>query len=107
MFGFISIEGYALFLSSSTEFDHISVPAQYGNVYAIQNLSAKFRIAARHCGEDKLILEKRKEVYEEAKQKNPERWASGKTRNWEPIQEVALNPSKRKEEAFLCEKKSA
>ena len=52
-------------------------------------------------------MEKRKEVYEEAKQKNPERWASGKTRNWEPIQEVALNPSKRKEEAFLCEKKSA
>ena len=63
--------------------------------------------ASRHCGEDKLIFEKRKEVYEEAKRKNPARWASGKIRTWEPIQEVALNPSKRKEEVFSCEKKSA
>ena len=63
--------------------------------------------ATRHFGEDKLILEKRKEVYEEAKQKNPSRWASGKTRIWEPIQEVALNPSERKEEASSCKRKSA
>ena len=48
--------------------------------------------ASRHSGEDELILEKRKEVYEEAKKKNPMRWALGKIRNWEPIQEVALNP---------------
>ena len=63
--------------------------------------------ASRHCGADKLILEKRKEVYEEAQQRNPSRWASGKTRTWEPIQEVALNPSGQKKEAFVCEKKSA
>ena len=63
--------------------------------------------ASRHCGEDTLILEKRKEVYEEAQQKNPSRWASGKTRTWEPIQEVALNPSGRKEVALSDEKKSA
>ncbi len=63
--------------------------------------------SSRHYGEDKLILEKRKEVYEEAKQKNPIRWASGKARNWEPISEVTLNPSKRKEEASPCAKGSA
>jgi len=63
--------------------------------------------ASRHCGEDKLILGKRKEVYEEAKQKNPARWASGKTRTWEPIQKVALNPSKHKQEASSGQKKSA
>jgi len=62
---------------------------------------------SRHSGEDELILEKRKEVYEEAKKKNPMRWASGKIRNWEPIQEVALNPSKRKEEPSSGERKSA
>ena len=63
--------------------------------------------SSRHYGEDILILEKRKEVYEEAKQKNPIRWASGKTRNWEPISEVTLNPSKHKEEASPCERRSA
>lgn len=62
---------------------------------------------SRHYGEDKLILEQRKEAYEVAKQKNPSRWASGKIRIWEPIQEVVLNPSGRKEESFSCEKKSA
>ena len=62
---------------------------------------------SRHWGADKLILEKRKEVYEEARKKNPTRWASGKTRTWEPIQEVALNPSGRKEVALSDEKKSA
>ena len=63
--------------------------------------------ASRHSGEDELILEKRKEVYEEAKKKNPVRWASGKIRNWEPIQEVALNPLKRKEDPYSGERKSA
>ncbi len=63
--------------------------------------------ASRHSGEAELILEKRKEVYEEAKKKNPMRWASGKIRNWEPIQEVALNPSKCKEEASSGKRKSA
>ncbi len=63
--------------------------------------------SSRHYREDTLILEKRKEVYEEAKQKNPIRWASGKTRNWEPISEVTLNPSKHKEEASPCERRSA
>lgn len=44
----------------------------------------------RHTGKDKKILEKRKQVYELAKQKNPARW-SKKTRNWEWVSEVFLN----------------
>jgi transposase InsO family protein len=45
---------------------------------------------SRHTGEAEQILMKRKEVYEEAKRRNPSRW-SGTTRNWEPIGEVRLN----------------
>ena len=63
--------------------------------------------ASRHYGEDKQILETRKEVYEEAKQKNPLRWVSGKTRNWNMISEVRLNPVKKKEELSSYERKSA
>jgi putative transposase len=47
----------------------------------------------RHDGLDVAILEQRKDVYEEAKKKNPSRW-SGKTRNWEAVQTVQLNPCK-------------
>ncbi len=45
----------------------------------------------RHQGLDKQILARRKQVYEDAKQQHPERWA-GDTRNWSPIEEVWLNP---------------
>ena len=45
----------------------------------------------RHTGQDTVVLERRKTVYEAAKRQHPERW-SGKTRNWEPILEVSLNP---------------
>jgi putative transposase len=47
----------------------------------------------RHRGEDKTILKKRHELYEQAKQKRPERW-SGKTRNWEAVGAVNLNPER-------------
>lgn len=49
--------------------------------------------AQRHRGEDKMILKKRHELYEQAKQKRPERW-SGNTRNWEPVGAVNLNPER-------------
>lgn len=49
--------------------------------------------AERHRGEDKAILAKRHELYEQAKKRNPNRW-SGETRNWEPVGTVALNPRK-------------
>lgn len=46
--------------------------------------------ASRHAGRDKAILEKRKEIYEQAKIKNPNRWSRG-IRNWSKIEEVFLN----------------
>jgi putative transposase len=49
--------------------------------------------AQRHRGEDKEVLARRHAVYEAAKAKRPERW-SGKTRNWEPIGAVMLNPER-------------
>jgi transposase InsO family protein len=45
----------------------------------------------RHSGQDAQILRARRRVYEEAKAQHPERW-SGRTRNWELIAEVWLNP---------------
>lgn len=51
----------------------------------------------RHNGQDAEILAKRKEVYERAKQKNPERW-TGETKDWSEIKEVHLNPEKGKTE---------
>ena len=45
---------------------------------------------ARHNEEDQAILTKRAQIYELAKQKNPCRW-SGKTRNWDRVEEVLLN----------------
>ncbi len=45
----------------------------------------------RHNCEDKQILDYRHEVYEAAKKEHPERW-TGKTRNWNFIQKVYLNP---------------
>lgn len=45
----------------------------------------------RHTGEDRQILAHRKQVYQKAKQNQPNRW-SQEIRNWEPIKEVHLNP---------------
>ncbi len=44
-----------------------------------------------HTGAHLAILERRKNVYEAAKAKHPERW-SRSTRNWAPNEKVALNP---------------
>jgi len=52
----------------------------------------------RHTGEDKKILARRKQVYQQAKLKHPERW-SGEIRNWDEIGEVYLNPEKEKNKA--------
>ena len=48
--------------------------------------------ASRHRGEDKAILAARAALYEQHKQKRPERW-SRNTRDWRPAGDVALNPS--------------
>jgi putative transposase len=47
----------------------------------------------RHDGNADAILAKRKAVYEQARQRHPERW-SGKTRAWDAPMEVVLNPAK-------------
>ncbi|WP_235811759.1 IS3 family transposase, partial [Pseudomonas syringae] len=49
--------------------------------------------AERHRGQDQQILAQRHELYEQARKKSPERW-SGRTRNWEPIGTVLLNPDR-------------
>lgn len=45
----------------------------------------------RHRRLDVEILERRRQVYEQARQAKPDRWA-GKTRNWSPVDVVTLNP---------------
>ena len=49
----------------------------------------------RHVGEDIAILEKRKEVYQRAKQRNPKRWSKS-VRDWSPAMLVMLNPDKKR-----------
>ena len=46
----------------------------------------------RHAGEDHEVLKRRTAVYEEARERNPERW-SGNIRNWTHNGEVVLNPA--------------
>lgn len=50
--------------------------------------------ASRHYGEDQIILDNRKAVYEQARNKNPIRWTKG-TRNWSRPNTVELNPGRR------------
>lgn len=50
----------------------------------------------RHTGRDRDLLEARKQVYEEAKNRHPERW-SREIRNWDIEPEVWLNPVNDKE----------
>lgn len=49
--------------------------------------------ASRHTGSDEDILARRRQVYETARRRHPERW-SRDTRNWERISVVRLNPEK-------------
>ena len=49
--------------------------------------------AQRHCGEDGRILAMRHELYQQAKAQHPLRW-SERTRNWEPVGAVDLNPER-------------
>ena len=49
--------------------------------------------AQRHAGEDHAILAARHDLYLRARALNPARW-SGKTRNWDPVGAVTLNPER-------------
>lgn len=64
--------------------------------YNKEHLHSKLKYVTpetRHRGEDEAVLLRRKEVYEEAKKRHPERW-SGETRNWNPEKVVYLNKPK-------------
>ena len=75
--------------------------------YNTDHLHSEIRFVTpddRHYGREEAILNKRKEVYDQARQKNPNRW-TGQTRNWEPVEIVRLNPEKeRPSEKDLCSK---
>ena len=64
------------------------------NWYNNEHLHSAIRFITpeqRHAGKDEEILTNRKEVYKQAKLKNPNRW-SGEIRNWDAVKEVYLNP---------------
>ncbi len=52
--------------------------------------------ADRHAGREDAIFAQRRQVYEAARRRHPERW-SGSTRKWESVKEVRLNPEKCKD----------
>lgn len=52
----------------------------------------------RHEGKDREILDNRKALYKQAKERNPDRW-SGETRNWDRPGEVWLNPTQKIDES--------
>ena len=49
--------------------------------------------SARHTGEDRALLERRTQLYAEARAANPTRW-SRQIRNWSPVGDVSLNPER-------------
>ncbi|MCF1432239.1 MAG: IS3 family transposase [Shewanella sp.] len=52
----------------------------------------------RHRGETEMLMANRRKVCEQAKQRNPERWGSRSTRNWDLADEVWLNPDRSADE---------
>jgi transposase InsO family protein len=66
----------------------------------------QFTPGQRHRGEDLLILKKRKELYEAAREKSPERWAK-QCRNWNPTTTVTLNPKKSSTDRIESEEMAA
>ena len=70
------------------------------NWYNKEHLHSAIKFIApeqRHAGKDEEILKKRKELYQQAKLNNPNRW-SGEIRNWDVVEEVYLNPVNQKTE---------
>jgi len=56
--------------------------------------------AQRHAGADRGILARRHVLNLEAREANPARW-TGKTRNWEPVAVVTLNPERKDDLAAI------
>jgi len=75
--------------------------------YNTEHLHSEIRFVTpddRHYGQDIAKLNTRKDVYEQARNKNPERWAN-QIRNWSPIEIVRLNPERKRpsEEDLMSE----
>jgi putative transposase len=71
---------------------------KFGRWYNTRHLHSAIRYVTpeqRHSGQDKAILANRRSVYEEARDRHPERW-SGSLRNWSPIEVVSLNPDRKR-----------
>jgi len=60
----------------------------------------------RHYGREEQILANRKAVYDNARNRHPERW-SQQTRNWNPVRQVYLNPAKQKIDLLYLLKEAA
>ena len=60
----------------------------------------------KHSGEEKRVLRKRTEVYEQARKLRPSRWTR-QARNWTPVEKVVLNPSKAQADRAPGRQKSA
>jgi len=50
--------------------------------------------AQRHQGQDIALLERRHQLYQQARARRPQRW-SRQTRNWSPVRTVSLNPDRK------------
>ncbi|WDF97737.1 hypothetical protein PSR30_15115 [Pectobacterium carotovorum subsp. carotovorum] len=51
-----------------------------------------------HWGEDVTVLKMRDKLYQIAKVQHPDRWF-GRTRNWQPVDEIMLNPKREEQVA--------
>lgn len=61
----------------------------------------------RHEGRSDEIIARRRETYEAAKRRNPERWGTRATREWSAAPVVYLNPTKETREAMTCHAQAA
>lgn len=75
--------------------DWVSIFVEWYNKEHLHSAIKFITPEQRHLGKDEGILRHRKEVYQQAKSKNPNRW-SGEIRNWDVVAEVYLNPENHK-----------
>ncbi len=73
--------------------------ANFVQWYNAEHLHSEIRFVtpeSRHSGTATKTLKARAEVYRQARERNPDRWANG-LRNWAPVATVTLNPKPNKE----------
>ena len=71
--------------------------AWYNNEHQHSEISFVTPVS-KHRGEDLAILDRRSQLYEQARAKNPLRWSKD-VRNWNQVTEVLLNPTKEMRQA--------